>query len=278
MTIEFKLNPITKNTEVYNHPTLPNGTEIMQDGMTSTRAIAEVFGKAHKNVLSKVRNSEVSEEFARLNFKPSSYTGADGSKTPQYLLTREGFFLTAMGFTGSAAAQWREAFIKAFNEYEQVAITAMKNVMEYRIQSLKSLHAVSNNFKEARIDTLTVSEEELIHHKAVTDYEIAYLSDLVFSQQQAALINSNSQAATTAKKAYTVSDLGSSVDVSGAAMNKHLVKEGLQVKVAYVKGTETAHYYQVTPKGSDYAIDVAGDDSKAPTLRWLAKVLADYPI
>lgn len=39
-------------------------------------------------------------------------------KTPAYHLTREGFMLLAMGFTGKEALRWKLAFIAAFNRME----------------------------------------------------------------------------------------------------------------------------------------------------------------
>ena len=37
---------------------------------------------------------------------------------PMYLMTRDGFTFLAMGFTGKVAAQFKEAYINAFNEME----------------------------------------------------------------------------------------------------------------------------------------------------------------
>lgn len=80
--------------------------------------IAEHFGKAHKNVLSaidKIR-AECGSEFDRLNFKPIDYVDAKGRKYRAYSMTRDGFSLVVMGFTGSAATQWKIKYIDAFNE------------------------------------------------------------------------------------------------------------------------------------------------------------------
>ena len=37
---------------------------------------------------------------------------------PAYTITRDGFVFLAMGFTGKEAAQWKEAYIEAFNAME----------------------------------------------------------------------------------------------------------------------------------------------------------------
>lgn len=43
-----------------------------------------------------------------------------GEKRPMYYLTRDGFTFLAMGFTGRVAAQFKEAYINAFNEMEEM--------------------------------------------------------------------------------------------------------------------------------------------------------------
>lgn len=91
--------------------------------VVSSRNVAENFEKKHKNVLQAIENLECSEEFARLNFQPTSETVAmpnGGTRQdPAYDITRDGFTLLAMGFTGKKAMQFKEAYIKAFGEMER---------------------------------------------------------------------------------------------------------------------------------------------------------------
>lgn len=91
--------------------------------VTSSRNVAEVFEKEHRNVLEAVRNLECSEDFRLLNFKQSSETVAmpnGGTREqPIYLITRDGFTFLAMGFTGAKAARFKEGYINAFNEMEK---------------------------------------------------------------------------------------------------------------------------------------------------------------
>ncbi|MFC3072374.1 Rha family transcriptional regulator [Shinella pollutisoli] len=82
--------------------------------------LADRFRKAHKNVLrdiDKIR-SECGAEFDRLNFEPIDYLDAKGRKQRAYRLTRDGFSLVVMGFTGSEATTWKIKYIDAFNAME----------------------------------------------------------------------------------------------------------------------------------------------------------------
>ncbi|EDV1505338.1 peptidase [Salmonella enterica subsp. salamae] len=87
--------------------------------VTSSLAVASYFGKQHKNVIQKIASLECSAEFTKLNFQLSEYIDASGRKLPCYQITRDGFAFLAMGFTGKRAAQFKEAYINAFNQMEK---------------------------------------------------------------------------------------------------------------------------------------------------------------
>ena len=84
----------------------------------SSRYIAMTFNKEHRTVLRAIENAECSNEFRQHNFVQSSYKNEQNKKQPEYTLTRDGFTFIAMGFTGKKAAEFKEAYIKAFNQME----------------------------------------------------------------------------------------------------------------------------------------------------------------
>lgn len=92
---------------------------------TTSTQIADHFGKSHKVVLRAVRNllDQLPEDHQR-NFVPTVETRANPSggapiSSPCYWITRDGFTLLAMGFTGKEALQWKLAYIDAFNRMEK---------------------------------------------------------------------------------------------------------------------------------------------------------------
>lgn len=88
---------------------------------TTSRAVAERFGKNHKDVLrtlEKLVSDSPDQEFSRRNFAPSTYTNTRGKSYPEYRLTHDGFALLAMRFTGTEALAWQIAFLSAFNALE----------------------------------------------------------------------------------------------------------------------------------------------------------------
>lgn len=86
--------------------------------VTTSLNVAEVFGKQHLSVMRAIRSLDVPEDFSQCNFASASYIDAQGKPRPMYNLTRDGFTLLAMGFTGKAAMQFKLAYIEAFNRME----------------------------------------------------------------------------------------------------------------------------------------------------------------
>lgn len=81
--------------------------------------VAETFGKEHKHVLRDIRELGCSEEFNQSNFGPISYTDSMNRKQDAVVMTRDGFTLLVMGYTGELAMKFKEAYIKQFNAMEE---------------------------------------------------------------------------------------------------------------------------------------------------------------
>lgn len=116
--IALSEKPITPKIQIRNERTV-----------VSSLDVADKFIKDHKNVIRDIQALECSEEFTRLNFELSDYVDIQGVTQPCYAMTRDGFSFLVMGFTGKAAARFKEAYIKAFNEMDQKsrAITLPKD-------------------------------------------------------------------------------------------------------------------------------------------------------
>ena len=87
---------------------------------TNTLIIAEHFGKSHKDILRDLRLliADCDEDFNERNFAPIKYIDSRGREKPMYSLSRDGFMLLSMGFTGANATRLKIAFIEEFNRME----------------------------------------------------------------------------------------------------------------------------------------------------------------
>ena len=94
--------------------------QIINDQITTTSTdLAKCFGKRHSDVLRRVEKLECSAEFNERNFALVEYEDGKGESRPMYRITRDGFVFLAMGFTGTKAAQFKYAYINAFNQMEK---------------------------------------------------------------------------------------------------------------------------------------------------------------
>lgn len=94
---------------------LVNGTPVV-----SSLTLAEHFRKRHDDVLKAIRNliRGLPENFNARNFAAVEYLDPKGEKRPAFNLTRDGFTLLAMGFSGAKALAWKVRYIQAFNTME----------------------------------------------------------------------------------------------------------------------------------------------------------------
>lgn len=89
--------------------------------VTTSVAIANFFGKQHKNVLQKIRALECSPTFMTANFSAiaiSTKAGFDEHAKQKPTKSPKTASFSAMGFTGKKAAAFKEAYIAEFDRME----------------------------------------------------------------------------------------------------------------------------------------------------------------
>lgn len=99
---------------------LPVITNVDGKPTTLSTDLARHFGKRHDDVLRSIRNllTQLPDGGVR-NFAETSIADEqNGQSYPAYRLTRDGFTLLAMGFTGKKALAFKLAYIDAFNRME----------------------------------------------------------------------------------------------------------------------------------------------------------------
>lgn len=89
----------------------------------SSLQVAEIFGKRHDHVLRDIEQilTQVPEIFIKPNFGVVEYPVRRGFGTEMvkaYLLSKDGFTILTMGYTGEKAMKFKVAYINRFNEME----------------------------------------------------------------------------------------------------------------------------------------------------------------
>lgn len=119
--------------------------------MTDSRTVGQHFEKQHQHVLRSIRGllRQLPEE-ARSNFglchEISNLQG--GKRQPFYRMTKDGFMLLAMGFTGAKALAMKLAFIEAFNRMAEFI----------RAQQMSAFDAFNRAYQEHLSDKRHVSQ------------------------------------------------------------------------------------------------------------------------
>lgn len=103
--------------------------------VTDSQTLARTFSKRHANVLRAFDKLQCSEEFGRLNFESAEYLDAQGKIRRNVTMTKDGFVMLAMGFTGLKAAAFKEDYIRAFNETAEALARGEQNLWQ-QLQAL----------------------------------------------------------------------------------------------------------------------------------------------
>lgn len=149
--------------------------------VVSSRDVAETFDKEHKEVLYAIegrtanterkngietKNSGILKELIQGGelhlekyFIQSEYTSENGRKYKEYFMTRDGFTLLVMGFSGEKAMKFKLAYIKQFNNMEKL----LQGKFVERQKGITVRHIVTDMIKQSQ-------ENERMHGHAYSTY------------------------------------------------------------------------------------------------------------
>jgi Rha family phage regulatory protein len=115
--------------------------------VTTSLRVAQKFGKEHKNVLRAIDDliSQLSEDQRKLNFALTYMDvkmpiGGGSRRDRYYIMTRDGFTLLVMGFTGEEALTFKLEFIDAFDKMAM----SIKNDDSSSLKTTKDLEKMSS--------------------------------------------------------------------------------------------------------------------------------------
>ena len=141
---------------------------------TNSVLVAKVFNKEHGKVMRDIANLKCSNDFRAANFGLSSYVNEQNKEFPMYEMTKDGFTFLVMGYTGQKAAEFKEAYINAFNTMET----------ELKSQQTKQLSAAESLLQSVQL--LVAHERQLAiieHNQKNMQGAISSLYDKVYGMQ-----------------------------------------------------------------------------------------------
>lgn len=143
--------------------------------ITTSRLIADKFGKQHFNVLRDIRNLDCSPEFNEINFDCVDYKDKKGETRNEFHITRDGFTFLVMGFTGKEAAKFKEDYINAFNDMEK-QLKAPKELSKLEVLELAIKSEKERLKLKAEVDKLLPKAK--LYDKVMDDGRLFSVSEV----------------------------------------------------------------------------------------------------
>lgn len=150
--------------------------------MTSSLLVAKEFGKEHNKVMRDINNLACSQEFRAANFGESSYVSEQGKEFPMFTMTKDGFSFLVMGYTGKKAAQFKEAYINAFNKMESEIRSSIKpksqlEILQMSINQLVEqehrLSSVERDVAGTKKENAEMKQERIENGKLLLEAEVS---------------------------------------------------------------------------------------------------------
>lgn len=231
-----------------------NGTAVV-----SSRVVAQDFGKRHSDVLRDIENLidgvEGTQNCVDL-FIESQYQHPQNKQWyKEYLLTRDGFSLLVMGFTGKEALQWKLQYIEAFNKMEEY----LKNQVQQKLDS----YMIDNPVERAK---RWIEEEEQRQALAL---------ELKEAQPKVEYYDTVLQA----DKLITVTAIAKDLGMSARDLNNVLHRLGVQYKLGNSWHLYSL-YQHLVPTHFDYQITAYGQSLRVTEQgrKWIIELLKEYNI
>lgn len=113
--------------------------------------VAESFNKRHSYILDIIAKltepkNGLSENFIQTNFSLSNYKDFSGKQNKMYLLTKDGFAMIVMGFTGKKALRFKEEYIKRFDLMEKF----IQSLQTAKLEFPEFTYAIMNAHEEPK--------------------------------------------------------------------------------------------------------------------------------
>lgn len=147
---------------------------------TTSRQVAELFGKDHRNVLRAIRLLDCDEEFTALNFELTDFIDKNGDPRPEYLMTKDGMVFLVMGFTGKKAAQFKLLYIRAFNWMaEKIRITHELTHWQHDFTRREAVSVANGTLHGQGLARRRIEKHALSHEQAAIHAKLQLCLNLI---------------------------------------------------------------------------------------------------
>lgn len=199
-----------------------NLVEVKNDEVvTSSLQVAEVFEKNHRHVLRDVDNLKQDVPNFGQMFHESNEPDSYSRNRRVYYMTRDGFALLAMGFTGKKALEFKLQYIDAFNRMEQTIKENQLAIPSNPMEALEMFFHVQKD-TEKKVNEIEKKVVNLEKNKLITTEDKGTIDRMV--RKKVALI-CKEQHLDQESKSLLFSDIGSSIKQVFEVPNRGRIKD-----------------------------------------------------
>lgn len=204
--------------------------------VTTSLKVAEVFGKEHNKVVRDIESLSCSEGFhvanfgVLLNIRELPNGGRDQDR--YYSMTKDGFTFLVMGYRGAKAAQFKEAYIEAFNKMEKVIKQPQALPSSIDMTVLKQL-----------VEATQVMATQINQMQIELNNQRALLVLPALSQRKIMPASGEQRISPRQCKYYTVKQIASLFGTTSKELNSFLAREDIQQWNSMKQRWELDPYY-----------------------------------
>ncbi|MGL4425993.1 MAG: Rha family transcriptional regulator [Cetobacterium sp.] len=214
--------------------------------VVSSRVVAEQLGKEHSDVTRKIK-----EVLGVGEFSESSYVNSQNKTQPEFLLTKDGFVLLCMNYTGYN--DFKRAYIAKFNEMEKAEVMV-------------------NNKTKLLADLFSDDKMIVVNaHKELIKIETKPLVEKLEYQEPIVKYHDN---VLKPKNLISVTDIAKDLGITAVKLNRLLHEAKIQYKQSGTWFLYAEHEKKV-PEYADYVISEYGQQLKWSEIgrKWIIEVL-----
>lgn len=240
--------------------------------VTTSLKVAEVFGKEHNKVVRDIEKLSCSENFRNANFGVSlnirEIHNGGNKQEKYYSITKDGFVFLVMGYRGAKAAQFKEAYIDAFNKMEQsikqpqvlpspIGMTVLKQLVEatqVMAAQISQMQLQLSQQQSQSLPFIPVASEQRISPRQCKYYTV---------KQMAKALNSDARQLNAFLEYRRIQEYDSIKQ--RWFLDSSLIGQGYTYTVVYESvdpDDEPREYMVWTPKGRDFIWEVLLDEKR----------------
>ncbi|VFA71341.1 Rha family transcriptional regulator [Enterococcus faecium] len=151
-----------------------------KEAVTTSLQVAESFEKKHRHVLSAIDELKegVAENWADL-FWEDTYVHPQNKQSYRIIyMNRDGFSLSAMGFTGKKALNFKLQYIEAFNKMEK-EIKGSLTLLPKTKREMALLALAANEETNERVDAIESDLNDLKNNQLLAEPDYRTISNMV---------------------------------------------------------------------------------------------------